>query len=75
MNDLPDRNPLTAFAILVDSEHNLSAVGIIQSDGTYKLTTTEDGDGAVLGDHQVSVVVRPKVDRDLVRNPPPVMYS
>jgi hypothetical protein len=33
------------------------ALGLIQSDGSYTLTTYSDGDGAVVGDHWVTVFV------------------
>jgi hypothetical protein len=35
------------------------ALGEIQSDGTYSLTTYEKDDGAVLGKHSVTVTVNP----------------
>ena len=33
------------------------AVGIIQSDGSYALTTFSEGDGAIVGEHWVTVFV------------------
>jgi hypothetical protein len=32
------------------------AVGVIQADGTYKLTTFEENDGAIVGEHWVTIV-------------------
>jgi hypothetical protein len=45
------------------------ASGEIESDGTYEMTTFNTGDGAILGQHIVTVVVRekkemPKPDAD-----------
>lgn len=37
------------------------ATGIIQSDGTFQLTTYAEGDGALLGSHQVAI----KSERDM----------
>ena len=42
-----------------------TATGEISSDGTYELTTFNTGDGAILGQHVVTVVVREKGDQNL----------
>jgi hypothetical protein len=41
-------------------ETGQNASGQIESDGTYAMTTFSTGDGAILGQHVVSVVVREK---------------
>ena len=57
-------NPLTAGEIVfipaggTNGSGGHIATGQIGSDGTYRLTTFNTGDGAVLGTHKVTVVVR-----------------
>lgn len=47
-----------------------SAYATISSDGTYTLTTYDDGDGAVIGMHEVRVYKPdPEDDEQIVRNP------
>ncbi len=41
-------------------ETGQNATGEINSDGTYEMTTFNTGDGAILGQHIVTVVVREK---------------
>jgi hypothetical protein len=41
-------------------ETGQNATGLIESDGTYVMTTFSTGDGAILGQHVVAVVVRAK---------------
>ena len=38
------------------TEHGVQATGTISRDGTFKLTTYEEGDGAVAGSHQCVIV-------------------
>lgn len=45
------------------ADEPLGASGLIQADGTFKVGTHEDGDGAVLGKHMV-VVTPPVSDGD-----------
>lgn len=66
--------PPVGFMIEFSSDETdtkgISAVGTVEADGTYKLTTTlngKDKDGAVAGKHKV-VVVAPPVNRS-----PPVI--
>lgn len=54
---LEDGTPLQTGTVEFNSiERDLTASGKIQSDGTFRLTTFKDGDGAVLGDHDAVVV-------------------
>lgn len=34
-----------------------AAIGIVQPDGTFKLTTFKDGDGAFVGEHRVAIAI------------------
>jgi hypothetical protein len=52
---LIDDVPLTTGMIRFTPEAGRSATGNIQSDGTFKLTTFSSSDGAVVGNHRVSV--------------------
>ena len=40
----------------LSNEHNVNARGTIRKDGSFSLTTFEDGDGAVAGKHQCVVI-------------------
>ncbi len=54
---LEDGTPLQTGTVEFNSlEHDLTASGSIQSDGTFRLTTYKAGDGAVSGDHDAVVV-------------------
>jgi len=54
---LEDGTPLQTGTVEFNSiERDLTASGKIQSDGTFRLTTFKDGDGAVSGDHDAVVV-------------------
>lgn len=49
--------PLTRGSItFVPTQSGPTATGQIQPDGTYSLTTYEEGDGAILGSHRVMIV-------------------
>ena len=56
----------------VDHEPSVGARGTIESDGTFRLGTMSEDDGAVEGKH-LAVVMPPmlKVDRDEIRGPVP----
>lgn len=52
-----DGKPLTAGKVLFTSvERGMRAVGQINQDGTYVLSTPRDGDGATPGKYKVTVV-------------------
>jgi hypothetical protein len=52
-----DGTPLPGGWIIFESpEHKLAARGIIEKDGTYRLGTYEQEDGAVAGRHLVAIV-------------------
>lgn len=72
----PDGHPLEGGSIIFESqEHGLSARSVINPDGTFKLGTYRQGDGAVAGEHRVAVVppVNMEIDRDQSR-PPPIIH-
>jgi hypothetical protein len=50
-----DGAPVTRGAVMFVPEAGRAARGVIQSDGTFTLTTYQDGDGALVGPHKVSV--------------------
>ena len=59
LNDKPFTQGGVMFAPLAkddDANSGKSAVGRIQADGTYTLTTFEKNDGAVVGEHWVTIV-------------------
>lgn len=54
---LDDGTPVQTGTVEFNSlDQNLTARGSIQSDGTFRLTTFKDGDGAVAGAHDAVVV-------------------
>jgi hypothetical protein len=56
----PDGTPLAGAVVEFESEgapeQRVNARGVTGPDGSYKLTTFKDGDGAVAGTHRVIVV-------------------
>ncbi len=62
-----DGSPVTHGRVLfrpVDNPLNLTATGTIEEDGSFELTTTDEAEGSVAGDHEVMLVVVSDVDRD-----------
>lgn len=53
---LIDGQPLAHGSIQVSVEGHRAAAGKIGSDGRFTLTTTDDGDGVLVGTHKVIVV-------------------
>jgi hypothetical protein len=51
-------------------ETGQNSTGQIESDGTYEMTTFNTGDGALLGQHIVSVVVREKGSENMGKPKP-----
>src|ERR1700687_5390629 len=47
--------PVTSGTIMFHPDAGPTAVGTIQPDGTYTLTTGKPGDGAVVGAHRVTI--------------------
>jgi hypothetical protein len=55
----PDGTPLTGGWVEfepVEGKANVSAKGQIQKDGTYRLGTNQEGDGAIEGRHRILIV-------------------
>lgn len=71
-----DGAPLTAGVVEFEAENAGSkrpnARGEIQADGTYRLTTFQDGDGAMEGSYRV-IVVPERVVISNMSGPPPKM--
>jgi len=53
---MADGSPLNGGMVVFQAPRKPPAKGSIQPDGTYKLGTYEEGDGAVAGTHQVTIV-------------------
>jgi len=59
--------PLTKGVVNFEPDgYGRSAGGKLQSDGTFVLTTLEEGDGVVAGHHRVFII---EVDKSLSKNP------
>lgn len=50
-----DGQPINQGQVCFWPDQGRPATGTIQADGTYRLTTFEPGDGAILGKHRVTV--------------------
>ena len=48
--------PLPYGTVSFQPEAGLPAIGTIQSDGSFTLTTYSTGDGAIIGSHKVAVI-------------------
>jgi hypothetical protein len=58
---LADGQPLAGARVVFDSvDKGVSAQGYTDEAGQYRLTTEEDGDGAVPGEHRVIVMPPPR---------------
>jgi hypothetical protein len=47
--------PVASGRVMFVPDHGVPAIGEIQPDGSYQLTTFSPGDGAVLGKHRVTI--------------------
>ncbi len=63
--------PVTKGRIAFYPPKGRPAMGAIQSDGTYSLTTFDQGDGALLGKHRVTITVNETVGGQ----PPPASFE
>ncbi len=68
--------PVVAGTIVFQPTHGRPAMGEIQPDGSYKLTTFDAGDGALLGKHTVTIDARrnpkpPPMEGTEAAGPPP----
>jgi hypothetical protein len=63
-----DGQPVTAGIVEFNSvEHKVAARGRIDSDGSFRLSTYGDGDGAIAGKHLVTIAQPILADRPLVQ--------
>jgi hypothetical protein len=80
-----DGEPLTSGIVTFTPQGGRSATGFIKSDGTYRLTTYHDGDGALPGKHTVTITpggtgpqAKPDYESDrpsAVKSPIPAKYA
>jgi hypothetical protein len=73
---LPDGSPLTAGVVEFDSvtddpKRHAVARGKVEPDGTFRLSTYREGDGAVEGRHRVVVMPAPVLAEDMRPGQPP----
>ena len=62
----------------IEAPQPISGRGTIQPDGTFRLSTFAENDGAIEGDHQVAIQPPPPpsgLDRDRVRRLPPPPFD
>jgi hypothetical protein len=71
---LIDGKPLTKGSIRFLSQHSRASGGVLDKDGRFVLSCYENGDGAVLGTHQVEVVANERVDATRMRWYAPKKY-
>jgi len=57
---LLDGQPLTSGKVLFQPAAGQGAEGTIQPDGTFTMVTEGEGDGVVVGEHQVAIVAYAK---------------
>ena len=64
---------LAGYLVMFQSEaHKTSADGLIQADGTFKMSTATPGDGAMLGTHRIAIT--PPLP-DIHKGPAPVRIA
>jgi hypothetical protein len=49
--------PVEKGVVVFTPEAGRTGTGLIEPDGTFRLTTYRDGDGAIVGKHRVAVIV------------------
>ena len=59
-----DGDPLKMGVVIFAPTNGRPAKAKIQADGTYKLGTYDDEDGAILGEHRVAIQARPVVQNE-----------
>jgi hypothetical protein len=69
-----DGQPLTSGTIRFKPTQGRVATGVIQSDGSFTMSTFEDGDGVVPGTHAVTVSSKDESDPNRVRYNVPMKY-
>lgn len=53
-----DGKPVTSGAVVFTPDHGWPAQGELDSDGRFVLSTYEEGDGAILGEHRIVVIAQ-----------------
>lgn len=72
---LIDGQPLTKGSVRFISPNSRASGGVLDSEGRFVLSCYENGDGAVLGTHQVEVVANERVTTTKMRWLAPKKYA
>jgi hypothetical protein len=73
-----DGQPVKKGTVMFVPSAGRAGHGVIAPDGTFELTTYADGDGAVIGEHQISVFVPHDENasaEEMARNRLPIKYA
>lgn len=73
-----DGQPVPGATVVLQTtqgDKQLTARGMVRTDGTFDLTTFAEGDGAVEGEHRVTVIPIPSADGPKVATVVPAKYA